>query len=148
MSFSTPPDVPNLPGLTLNGLPQTVTSTMNSYTVVDATGAGWTITVNEDNRAGKGPVFAHTKLGSACSVRGRTSRPAVWSSPHADASVAVVVGVPAATPAGDYLSGIAVQSATAPAEYAAPLDLASRASSAPPSGPRSRPRDPVIRRCW
>jgi hypothetical protein len=57
-------------------------------------------------------------------VRGRTFRPAVWSSPHADASVTVVVGVPAATPAGDYLSGIAVQSATAPAEYAARLNLA------------------------
>ena len=46
--FTTSPTLPVLPGVTLNGEPQTTTTTMNNFTVDDArggAGAGWNVTV-------------------------------------------------------------------------------------------------------
>jgi hypothetical protein len=59
LAFTTAPDVPNLPGLTLNGQAQTLNATMNNFGVDDATGsaAGWNVTVSGDNTGGKSAVF-------------------------------------------------------------------------------------------
>ena len=59
LAFSTAPDVPDLPGLTLNGQAQTLNAQMNNFTVRDSSGAaaGWNVTVNGDNTAGKSAVF-------------------------------------------------------------------------------------------
>jgi hypothetical protein len=59
LAFTTAPDVPNLPALTLNGQAQTLNGTMNSFGVDDATGsgAGWNVTVSGDNSGGKSAVF-------------------------------------------------------------------------------------------
>jgi hypothetical protein len=46
--FTTSPSLPVLPGVTLNGEPQTTTTTMTNFTVDDArggAGAGWSVTV-------------------------------------------------------------------------------------------------------
>jgi hypothetical protein len=60
LSFSTAPDVPNMPSLTLNGQSQTLNATMNNFTAVDATGSGsgWKVTVNGNSGSGLSPVFA------------------------------------------------------------------------------------------
>jgi hypothetical protein len=57
--FTTVPDAPNLPGLTLNGQQQTLNATMGNFGVSDATGsgAGWNVTVAGDNTGGKSSVF-------------------------------------------------------------------------------------------
>ena len=54
LSFSTAPNAPDLPGLTLNGQAQTLNAQMANYTVADATGsaAGWNVTVAGDGPAG------------------------------------------------------------------------------------------------
>jgi hypothetical protein len=59
LAFTTAPDVPNLPALTLNGQAQTLNATMNNFGVDDATGggAGWNVTVSGDNTGGKSAVF-------------------------------------------------------------------------------------------
>src|SRR4051794_36215098 len=59
LAFTTAPDVPNLPALTLNGQAQTLNGTMNNFGVDDATGsgAGWNVTVSGDNSGGKSAVF-------------------------------------------------------------------------------------------
>jgi hypothetical protein len=59
LAFSTAPDVPNLPALTLNGQAQTLNGTLNSFGVDDATGSGsgWNVTVNGDGSASKSAVF-------------------------------------------------------------------------------------------
>jgi hypothetical protein len=59
LAFTTAPDVPNLPALTLNGQAQTLNATMNAFGVDDATGsgAGWNVTVAGDNTASKSSVF-------------------------------------------------------------------------------------------
>ena len=59
LAFTTAPDVPNLPALTLNGQAQTLNGTMNAFAVDDATGsgAGWNLTVAGDNSASKSAVF-------------------------------------------------------------------------------------------
>ena len=59
LSFSTAPDVPNLPTLTLTGAAQTLNAQMNNFGVDDATGsgAGWNVTVNGDSTGGKSSVF-------------------------------------------------------------------------------------------
>jgi hypothetical protein len=59
LSFSTAPDVPNLPALTLTGAAQTLNAQMNNFGVSDATGsaAGWNVTVAGDNTGGKSSVF-------------------------------------------------------------------------------------------
>jgi hypothetical protein len=59
LAFTTAPDVPNLPALTLNGQAQTLNATMNNFGVDDATGSGsgWNLTVSGDNTGGKSAVF-------------------------------------------------------------------------------------------
>jgi hypothetical protein len=59
LAFTTAPDVPNLPALTLNGQAQTLNGTMNAFGVDDATGSGsgWNVTVSGDNTGGKSAVF-------------------------------------------------------------------------------------------
>jgi hypothetical protein len=59
LAFTTAPDAPNLPALTLNGQAQTLNATMGNFGVSDATGSGsgWNVTVSGDNAGGKSPVF-------------------------------------------------------------------------------------------
>jgi hypothetical protein len=59
LSFTTAPDVPTLPALTLNGQAQTLNAQMGNFGVNDATGsgAGWNVTVAGDNTGGKSAVF-------------------------------------------------------------------------------------------
>jgi hypothetical protein len=59
LAFSTIPDAPALPALTLNGQAQTLNATMGNFGVVDSTGsgAGWNVTVAGDNTGGKSSVF-------------------------------------------------------------------------------------------
>jgi hypothetical protein len=59
LAFTTAPDVPNLPALTLNGQAQTLNAAMNNFGVDDATGSGsgWNLTVSGDNTGGKSAVF-------------------------------------------------------------------------------------------
>jgi hypothetical protein len=59
LSFTTAPDVPNLPALTLTGALQTLNAQMLNFGVSDATGsgAGWNVTVSGDSSGGKSAVF-------------------------------------------------------------------------------------------
>jgi hypothetical protein len=59
LSFTTAPDAPNLPALTLNGQAQTLNAQMGNFGVSDATGsaAGWNVTVSGDSAGGKSAVF-------------------------------------------------------------------------------------------
>jgi hypothetical protein len=68
LAFTTAPDVPNLPGLTLNGQAQTLNATMNNFGVTDPTGsgAGWNVTVSGDNTAGKSAVFKQYCPNATC----------------------------------------------------------------------------------
>jgi hypothetical protein len=68
LAFTTAPDVPNLPALTLNGQAQTLNATMNNFGVTDPTGsgAGWNVTVNGDNSAGKSAVFKQYCPNATC----------------------------------------------------------------------------------
>jgi hypothetical protein len=69
LAFTTAPDVPNLPALTLNGQAQTLNATMNAFGVDDATGsgAGWNLTVSGDNSASKSSVFKQYCTQANCS---------------------------------------------------------------------------------
>jgi hypothetical protein len=68
LAFTTAPDVPNLPALTLNGQAQTLNGTMNNFGVDDATGAGsgWNVTVAGDGSAGKSAVFKQYCPNASC----------------------------------------------------------------------------------
>jgi hypothetical protein len=68
LTFVAAPDVPNLPGLTLNGQAQTLNAQMNNFTVSDATGAaaGWKVTVSGDNAGGKSEVFKQYCPNATC----------------------------------------------------------------------------------
>src|SRR4051795_11952543 len=68
LAFGTAPDVPNLPGLTLNGQAQTLNAQMNNFSVVDASGAGfgWNVTVSGDNTGAKSPVFKQYCPNATC----------------------------------------------------------------------------------
>jgi hypothetical protein len=59
LAFTTVPDAPAFPGLTLNGQLQTLNAQMGNFGVDDATGAGagWNVTVAGDNTGGKSSVF-------------------------------------------------------------------------------------------
>lgn len=59
LNLSTPPAVPPLPGLTLNGSAQTLNAQMPNWTAADATGtgSGWNLNVVGDSSAGKSAVF-------------------------------------------------------------------------------------------
>jgi hypothetical protein len=68
LAFSTSPDVPNMPALTLNGQSQTLTAQMNNFSIIDATGsaAGWNLTVSGDSSAGKSQVFKQYCPNATC----------------------------------------------------------------------------------
>ena len=68
LAFTTAPDVPNLPALTLNGQAQTLNATMNNFGVTDPTGsgAGWNVTVSGDNAGGKSAVFKQYCPNATC----------------------------------------------------------------------------------
>ncbi len=68
LTFGTAPDVPNLPGLTLNGQTQTLNATMNSFSMSDATGSGsgWNDSVIGDSSAGKSAVFKQYCPNATC----------------------------------------------------------------------------------
>jgi hypothetical protein len=68
LSFTTVPDAPNLPALTLNGQAQTLNGTMGNFGVDDATGSGsgWNVTVNGDSSAGKSAVFKQYCPNATC----------------------------------------------------------------------------------
>ena len=68
LAFGTAPDVPTLPALTLNGQAQTLNTTMNNFSVADATGsgAGWNVTVNGDSGTGKSAVFKQYCPNATC----------------------------------------------------------------------------------
>jgi hypothetical protein len=57
--FDTAPDIPDLPGLTLNGQSQTTTRQMSNFSVNDtsASPSGWNVTVQGNSSAGKSAVF-------------------------------------------------------------------------------------------
>ncbi len=59
-AFVTAPKLPTLPAVTLNAAAQTVTTTMNSFSVSDTRGtkSGWNVTVNGQSGTGKSAVFA------------------------------------------------------------------------------------------
>jgi hypothetical protein len=58
VAFSTAPDAPNLPSVTLNAQAQTVNATMANLGVSQtSTKTGWNVTVQGDSSAGKSPVF-------------------------------------------------------------------------------------------
>jgi hypothetical protein len=59
LAFDVAPDVPAMPALTLTGSPQTLNTTMSSWSVNDptGTGAGWNVTVQGDGTPGKSAVF-------------------------------------------------------------------------------------------
>src|ERR1700756_3033606 len=60
LEFVTAPKLPTLPVVTLNAQAQTVTTTMNSFSVSDTRGtkSGWNVTVNGQSDTGKSAVFA------------------------------------------------------------------------------------------
>jgi hypothetical protein len=59
LAFGTAPDVPNVPGLTLNGQAQTLNAAMSNFSVVDATGSGsgWHVSSQGDSSALHSAVF-------------------------------------------------------------------------------------------
>jgi hypothetical protein len=69
LNFATAPDVPNLNAVSLTGQSQTTTSSMASYSVADATGAGsgWNVTVAGDGPSGSAVFKQYCSNGvSAC----------------------------------------------------------------------------------
>jgi hypothetical protein len=60
LEFVTAPKLPALPAVTLNAKAQTVTTTMNSFSVSDTrfTKSGWNVTVIGQSGTGKSAVFA------------------------------------------------------------------------------------------
>jgi hypothetical protein len=60
LEFITAPKLPTMPSVTLNAKAQTVTTTMNSFSVSDTrfTKSGWNVTVNGQSGTGKSAVFA------------------------------------------------------------------------------------------
>jgi hypothetical protein len=60
LEFVTAPKLPTMPAVTLNAQAQTVTTTMNSFSVSDTrlTKSGWNVTVNGQSGTGKSAVFA------------------------------------------------------------------------------------------
>jgi putative surface cell wall-binding protein len=66
--FDPAPDLPDLPGVTLNGQAQTTTKKMNSFGVNDTTASptGWNVTVVGDSTAGKSAVFKQYCTQTTC----------------------------------------------------------------------------------
>ena len=83
VSFSTAPNAPNLPSVTLNGQAQTINATMANWGVSQtATQSGWNVTVQGDTAAGKSAVFKVYCPNASCGpdptgyVAGGTTLPA------------------------------------------------------------------------
>jgi hypothetical protein len=69
LTFDDPAATPNLPTITLNGLPQTANATMDNMAVDDTTaGSGWNISVEGNTSAGKSPVFKQYCPNAACAT--------------------------------------------------------------------------------
>jgi hypothetical protein len=67
VSFSTTPNLPNLPGLTLNGQAQTLNATMANWGVtMSGSKTGWNVTVVGDTSAGKSSVFKQYCPNTTC----------------------------------------------------------------------------------
>lgn len=68
LEFVTAPKLPALPAVTLNAKAQTVTTTMNSFSVSDTrfTKSGWNVTVNGQSGTGKSAVFAQYCPKTSC----------------------------------------------------------------------------------
>jgi hypothetical protein len=66
--FTTVPDAPNFPALTLNGQSQTLNAQMGNFGVSDSTGSGsgWNVTVAGDNTATKSSVFKQYCPNATC----------------------------------------------------------------------------------
>jgi hypothetical protein len=68
LKFPTPPALPTLPGVTLNGGAQTTHATMNNFSVEEAvleTG-GWNVTVAGQSGGGNSAVFAQYCTSAKC----------------------------------------------------------------------------------
>jgi hypothetical protein len=59
LSLATNPDVPDLPGITLNGQSRSLNASMNNFAVslIPLDNSGFNVTVGGDSSAGKSPVF-------------------------------------------------------------------------------------------
>ncbi len=67
VSFSTTPDVPNLPALTLNGQSKTLNATMANWGVsMTSSKTGWNVQVVGDTSAGKSAVFKQYCPNATC----------------------------------------------------------------------------------
>jgi hypothetical protein len=67
VSFSTAPNVPNLPAVTLDGTAQTVNATMANWGVSQTLAvSGWNVTVSGDSGAGKSAVFKQYCPNATC----------------------------------------------------------------------------------
>src|SRR5438874_5310506 len=67
VSFSTAPNAPNLPAVTLNGQAQTKNATMANWGVsMTSTKTGWNVTVAGDTTAGKSAVFKQYCPNATC----------------------------------------------------------------------------------
>jgi hypothetical protein len=84
ISFSTAPNAPNLPTVTLNGTAQTDTATMANWGVSEVLSlSGWNVTVAGDTGAGKSAVFKQYCPNATC---GAHSGPGYISGGHTFAS--------------------------------------------------------------
>jgi hypothetical protein len=68
LSFNTAPSAPNFPAVTLNGQSQTDNATMNTYSIIDATGSGsgWNVVVNGDATGSNSAVFKQYCPNATC----------------------------------------------------------------------------------
>jgi hypothetical protein len=67
VSFSTAPNVPNFPTVTLNGTAQTKNATMANWGVSQTLAvSGWNVTVSGDTGSGKSPVFKQYCPNATC----------------------------------------------------------------------------------
>lgn len=67
VSFSTAPNAPNLPSVTLNGQAQTINGTMANWGVTETLiQSGWNVTVQGDTAAGKSAVFKDYCPNASC----------------------------------------------------------------------------------
>jgi hypothetical protein len=128
LSFSTAPDLPNLPGLILNGTQQTLTAPMPSFAVDDETGSrsGWNVTVSGDSSAGRSPVFARYCPTATC---GSDSGPGYPAGGASLAPSSLTLNSGGATFTGGVGTAPALQCSSACAlDVASPIKVASGAS--------------------
>jgi hypothetical protein len=142
LAFGTAPDVPALPGVTLNGTAQNVTGALNGWSAVDGTGSGlgWNVTGQGDAGALKSPVFkeyctdATATNGCSTAVAGApgpgyvTTAPKVFAAnsltlSSASASFTAMAGTTGTAPTHSCASACNVDSAT-------PVKIAAAAAGA------------------